>query len=431
MNLAPIIKIYATQKLKESTFNNNSLLSLMTDYLNGNVKFQNDILNSLMTKLTKDLPNINESPIREVNTVLEGEQTKVELWESFKATNDKWVAGTNLTYKTLFEDMLFLDRANRDIGNEVFVDIMYVNSLLSNIPTNHNLMTYVNDLITKSNFIIFTYPAYINFYNIQSPVKNPEPRFEGTAEFANTMFGTHLNVDLRESGPKMVCLYGGKPSEHLANESNVDNFKNDAFNLRRPSQNPVLQDLTNKTDWDKSNKVVGFNVDFGTINQGVFTSIDVSQDNGLATSESIAMLNEMANAGGNRKSSTQNVSLYDLYKSRSYKCKVTMMGNALIQPTMYFNLRNVPMFYGPYFITEVNHSIVAGSFTTDFTGTRQSIYSLPKINNYLQTLKNTVINVLEKQNKIPKTQADSTTATNVTQQNTFIFHVNHFSFEAI
>ena len=75
------------------------------------------------------------------------------------------------------------------------------------------------------------------------------------------------------------------------------------------------------------------------------------------------------------------------------------------------------MFYGPYFITEVNHSIVAGSFTTDFTGTRQSIYSLPKINNYLQTLKNTVINVLEKQNKIPKTQADSTTATNVTQQN--------------
>jgi len=214
----------------------------------------------------------------------------------------------------------------------------------------------------------------------------------------------------------MVCLYGGKPSEHLANESNVDNFKNDAFNLRRPSQNPVLQDLTNKTDWDKSNKVVGFNVDFGTINQGVFTSIDVSQDNGLATSESIRMLNEMANAGGNRKSSTQNVSLYDLYKSRSYKCKVTMMGNALIQPTMYFNLRNVPMFYGPYFITEVNHSVVAGSFTTDFTGTRQSIYSLPKINNYLQTLKTTVINVLEKQNKISKSQADSTTATNVIGQ---------------
>jgi hypothetical protein len=416
IKLAPLIKIYATQKLKESTFNNNSLLSLMTDYLNSNVKFQNDILNSLMTKLTKELPNINESPIREVNSVLEGEQTKVELWESFKATNDKWVAGTNLTYKTLFEDMLFLDRANRDIGNEVFVDIMYVNSLLSDIPTNHNLMNYVNDLIGKSHFIIFTYPAYINFYNIQSPVKNPQPKFEGTSEFANTMFGTHLNVDLRESSPKMVCLYGGMPSSHLANESNVDNFKNDAFDLKRASQNPVLQDLTNKNDWDKSNKVVGFNVDFGTINQGVFTSIDVSQDNGLATSESIRMLNEMANAGGNRKSSTQNVSLYDLYKTRSYKCKVSMMGNALIQPTMYFNLRNVPMFYGPYFITEVNHSIVAGSFTTDFTGTRQSIYSLPKIDNYLQTLKETVINVLEKQNKIPKVQSDSSTATNVVDQ---------------
>jgi hypothetical protein len=75
------------------------------------------------------------------------------------------------------------------------------------------------------------------------------------------------------------------------------------------------------------------------------------------------------------------------------------------------------MFYGPYFITEVNHTVNPGSFVTDFTGTRQSIYSLPKITNYLQTLKETVINVLEKQNKIPKTQADSTTATNVAQQN--------------
>jgi hypothetical protein len=48
-------------------------------------------------------------------------------------------------------------------------------------------------------------------------------------------------------------------------------FRDDAFDLRRASDNPLLENQLNKTDWDKSNKVCGFNVDFSNQNQQIFT----------------------------------------------------------------------------------------------------------------------------------------------------------------
>ena len=76
-----------------------------------------------MIKLQKSLPNVNFTPQTKPETVLESKQSKLELWESFKATNDKWISGTDFKEKTLFEDVLLLDRASRDVGNLVLVDV--------------------------------------------------------------------------------------------------------------------------------------------------------------------------------------------------------------------------------------------------------------------------------------------------------------------
>jgi hypothetical protein len=121
----------------------------------------------------------------------------------------------------------------------------------------------------------------------------------------------------------------------------------------------------------------------------------VAQDPGKPTSESLEMLNQMANLGKNRRSTTQNVSLYNLYKNRSYACSVDMMGCALIQPMMYFNIRNIPMFSGPYMITKVTHTINESGFETKFDGTRQPFYSLPSVENFLQTLNEKLVSQLQ------------------------------------
>ena len=141
-----------------------------------------------------------------------------------------------------------------------------------------------------------------------------------------------------------------------------------------------------KQDWANSNKVVGFNVDMTSQNQQIFKQFSISQTPGKPTSESLEMLNQMSNMSRNTRSSTQSVSLYNLYKNRSYDCSVDMMGCALIQPMMYFNVRNIPMFSGPYMIRSVTHNITESGFETTFDGSRQPFYSLPKIDNFLQTL---------------------------------------------
>jgi hypothetical protein len=135
-----------------------------------------------------------------------------------------------------------------------------------------------------------------------------------------------------------------------------------------------------------SNKCVGFNVDVGIRNQNIFYSLNISMDSGKATSETIQTQLNMVDQASGRNVATQNVSLYNLYKNRSYECRVESMGNMMIQPTMYFNLRNVPMFRGPYMIQSVEHSISAGDFKTFFTGVRMPIYSLPLITKQLVSI---------------------------------------------
>ena len=49
----------------------------------------------------------------------------------------------------------------------------------------------------------------------------------------------------------------------------------------------------------------------------------------------------------------------------------------MIQPTMYFQLKNVPLFAGAYWIVEVSHAIANNSMTTTFKGVRMPKDSLP------------------------------------------------------
>ena len=403
---APIIKIYATQKLNDSTLNYTKFVNLMNEYITSTDNFQNIIINKLMPKLQKQLPDVGSTPDAALETALEGPQTKLEYWEAFKALNDKWIAGNDFKTKTLFEDVLLMDRANRNIGDKVLVDVNKLKKTLTNINPKTSMLVFVQDILVTNNFVVMNIPSYVNFYNVQDAVKNPVPKPEGSLEFANTMFGTFLNVDYRNSSAKMVCFYAGKPSEQLDFKNNANvRFKGDSFDLRRASDNPLIEDQIGKTDWDKSNKVVGFNVDVGPQNQSIFHGFQIDQSAGKATAESLQQTDELVKQSSGKVAGTQNVSLYNLYKNRSYACTVSMMGNAMIQPTMYFNLRHVPMFSGTYMIQEVNHTIGPGTFETIFKGTRQSISNLQKVDSYIQTLKTNLLTSIIEKNKQDKQAA--------------------------
>ena len=294
-----------------------------------------------------------------------------------------------------------MDRANSDIGDTYVVDI---DKVIKRMDTTNNpdmnLMTLVSNILGDNQFMFFPMPAYINFYGIQSAVKNGQPI---DIEIPNSMFGTYLEVDYTKSSPKFLCLYMGNPSEYpKPKENSFIRFDDDSFDLRMPD-NPLRISDPNR-DYSKTNKVVGFSVDFGIQNQNMFKNLDLDMSEMKNTSESFKVFADIGSSVSGDKVAQQSVSMYSIYKSRSYSCGVESMGNAMIQPTMYFVLRHVPLFYGPYWIYEVDHNISENGFNTKFKGTRIPKYSLPNVDNLLINVNQKILQSYKE--KIKKTKTD-------------------------
>jgi hypothetical protein len=403
--LAPIIKMYATQKLKNPSTTVAQFQAQINQYLTNESVLQDNFLNLVLDGVRRGLPDQQQLPEKTIQSAIDGQQSKVENYEVFKALNDKWIAGGDYKTKTLFEDILFLDRASRNIGDTILLDIFEMRSMFSQKSVNETMSvyTFISGLLIKNNFTVMNLPAYINFYNVQDVDGTTIPnRAEGSLEFANSLWGTFLDVDYRKSSSKMVCFYVGKPSQYLDLPKGNFRFRDDGFNMSRASENPLIENQVGKKDWGVSNKCVGFTVDIGVRNQNVFYSFSVSQDNGTATSESIATQINIVDQASGKNVATQNAGLYNLYKQRSYKCSVVCLGNALLQPTMYFNLRHVPMFNGPYMIQQVSHSIQPGQFQTQFEGIRQGVYDLPAIDSFIQSINQNLLTKVEELLKIKK-----------------------------
>ncbi len=387
-----LIKMYGTTSILGNSGNIDVFKNKIDTYLNITDNLSGETFTNFITSLQKKLGGGNTNT-EKIDSVLEGFQSKVELYDMFKAINDKWIAGNDYTKidensdAPLFKDYLFVDRANRNVG-DIFVDITKVNSYLKGANLKSNVFTVVGSIIKDHNFVSFLMPSYINFYGRQTPTgqddtsKNTEPN-----EFANNLFGTFDTVDYQSSKPKMLNIFVDKPSQQTDNKSKLNGYKDDGLDITICAENSVGVDASQKRNFSLENRIVGFAVDFELQNQGVFKKINVSQDLGKATSESLMAEYNLANSSAGIQTSTQSVSLYNIYKTRSYAASVESMGNVMIQPSMYFVLRNIPLFAGSYFITEVNHSIGLDDFTTSFTGTRQAVATLPKVDTLFQTIK--------------------------------------------
>ena len=399
---APLIKIFAARKYTslqsglQPTYTQSNFQTDINNFYTQRNGYLNDVINQLFPTLQRQLPNVTETVEKPILSAVDGQQPKVELYETFKAFNDKWIAGLEITDRTLYQDVLFLDRANQDIGDKVLVDVFKLMDFFSGTTSvDTRVIDFVSQIVYDNQFVMMPLPAYVNFWGVGEVKQGITPNAESSESLANSMFGTFLDVDTRYSESKFVCYYAGKPSEHLdMREAKDYRWRTDAFDISSPASNPIVVNLINKKDWATSNKVVGFNVDFGTRNQTIFSSIQLDQNPAAATTEANQVLANMANAAAGRRTNTQSVSLYNLYKNRSYECRIEAMGNMMIQPTQYFNLRYVPMFRGPYMVQSVEHIIEPGTFKTFFTGIRMPIYSLPLITKQIMSINQNLLNEL-------------------------------------
>jgi hypothetical protein len=335
-----------------------------------------------LTTLTAKLGTLKPKELTQTLTYDRGynENTlKLELYNFFKSFNDKWVAGNSLGQRLLIEEFLFLDKANKYIGNVAYLTLDKLLALESPNNNSQNLYGVISMLIQGTGFDMRAMPAYVNFYGANYQSKG---KVNASKKMANNLFGTFLDVDYEESSPKMVVQYSGPTSKHLEMKDLSDKnlFRNDSFDIGDANNNPLIVTIPgifSNSDMAKSNKVVAFEVSVGDQNQGIFKSVQLDQSSIKNTTESFAVLENLGRSENGAGAQQVDTSLFDIYRSVSYTCDVTCLGNVMIQPTMYFYLKNVPMFRGSYWITEVTHNIKNNNISTSFKGTRIPYASLP------------------------------------------------------
>ena len=378
LNFRPLIHIWAGYVKAGNTKTN----AAFKDYI-----FNNFILPSVTRKsyflaeLLKKFPALQSPKLKQKITLEQGyneEPIKLELYNFFKSFNDKWIAGNSIGQRLLIEEFLFLDKRNVDIGDSAFLSMDKLISLEDIRNDKQSMYGIISMLIAGTGFDMRALPAYVNFYGLSGSSSKIMP----SKKVANNLFGTFLEVDYEESSPKIILQYVGNTSKYPDMKDinkNAFLFKDDSFNLA-DSTHPLL--ITKpiefqNDDFKKSNRVVAFDVNIGDQNQSIFKGVNLSQDSIKNTTESFIVMEQLGRSESGSATSQVDASLYDIYRQASYTCEVTCMGNVMIQPTMFFYLKNIPIFRGSYWITQVSHSIKNNNMETSFTGVRMSRNALP------------------------------------------------------
>lgn len=310
---------------------------------------------------------------------------KLQLYRTCKNINDKWLGDVDNEGKIIFQcgarnsldssiakhyrgdsaspklidSFRFVDRSFRDIGDDFYVNPLPVNDFLINNP-NSTFYDAVTSLLSANNFDFIALPSFINYNDPKelNAMFEPMPNYEQALEEGIC-------------GPSFVCVYVGQSSKHL--DFAGSEYSNDGFDVQcndSGGMKTVLpKDFTNKEN-DHENKVAVFAVNYSQQNQNIFKDIILDQNEFTETAESLQIQDDISSKGSENNRTIAGQNMYNVYAVRSYKAEVEMMGNAMIQPMMYFQLNNIPMFHGAYMITHVRHSIKPNSMSTNFTGVR-------------------------------------------------------------
>lgn len=260
----------------------------------------------------------------------------------------------------LIDSFRFVTRSFKDIGDELFVDPTPIGGKTTESP-NISAYAVISQLLNDNKFEFIALPSYINY------------RDDKTLESVFTPYQYSDNIT--SCGPTFVCVYTGQKSNSLDIKSGK--YPNDGFDMRCGSKT-IPADFTEPLN-DYEEPISVFEVNYSQQNQNIFKDITLDQSEFTETEESLKIIQDISMKGAENSPSTGGQNMYNIYAVRSYSAEIEMLGNAMIQPMMYFQLNNIPMFHGAYMIIRTKHNITPNHMTTRFTGTRIRAVETPII----------------------------------------------------
>lgn len=322
-------------------------------------------------------------------TSLNNKLTCNNLFSGFNKANDEGY--------DLYQIFNIIDRGNNDIGSKVLCDLDF---LYENIYCNFNaesgnelgnlteaaVYMLFSELATRSGFLFQQIPNYLN---LNSRVTTND---DDLNTITDEMFGTHLDTELfgksllnkknKSFGgitglPGFIFQLGAGPTDlnedEYSIEKNVNNYNNSfQLDVGFDENKEIVCKTKNAPDDILKSNVTCFTVDFGGQKQQMFFNINLDTSQFFNTEEGIKT---WVNLISKNQQTAVTTNIFPILETRSYTCTISSLGNATIQPLTYFYLRNVPLFNGTYWITNVTHDISPNTMITTFQGVRQPIAS--------------------------------------------------------
>jgi predicted chitinase len=202
---------------------------------------------------------------------------------------------------------------------------------LYNAKANTTVLNVLQQLCSKNNFMFFPIAGNSGFLNIDN------------------LFQPSFKIDSARISNSFQILFHPTPESRTLvgdNEPISNKFKEE------------LEDFS----------VNAFPVSFGDPTNKIIKNVVVGTDDNKVTAESIVNLQRIVDNENKNRTVTTDCSLLSVFEGRSYKAKLTTLGNAQISPMQFFYLRNHAIFTGLYQIMKVDHSITPNNMTTDFEG---------------------------------------------------------------
>lgn len=318
-------------------------------------------------------------------TYIDNREINIQTYRYLKNLYDKWVSGyeydsPNSEYKWIdtkemvniagyntydFINFKFIDRSYNNVGHKYHLDMRNMVDNLIGLNEQKTLYSTIAQMLSSNDFTFIPMPNYQSWNKPGDFLRVFEPIPYNESNINSGDMNVHI--------PMFICMYTGELAKRLDSNLINNDFKDDSLNLN-PSDD-IQSDFYDEKDTSKYlNKVPVFAVSYGKQNQQYFKKISLNQNNPATTEVSVKAIERLVE-NSDKASSIEVVTqdLYNLYSNYSYLCEIEMLGTPQIQPMMYFQLTNIPMWSGAYLIYKVRHSITPGMMTTNITGMKMSI----------------------------------------------------------
>lgn len=354
--------------------------------------------NALVSKLKESASQYSPNEVKkqfeqEIFNTTNEDTIKLLLYRNCKNIHDKWLAGVDEVGDIMYQcggssgrssvdaklgleygnkspkfidTFRFVSRSLKDIGDDLYINPIPINDYLID-GVNSGAYDAISSLLAANNFDFVALPNFINY------------RDNAEVEAIFKPYGNYGETIAKGScGPAFVCVYVGETSKHL--DFKNSDYSDDGMDLRcingGADMSRIPEDFTqNLNDFEDGLGV--FTVKYSQQNQNVFKDIDLDQNEFTETNESLQIQEDISQKGAETNRTIAGQNIFNVYSVRSYTATVEMMGNAMIQPMMYFQLDNIPMFHGGYMITRVKHKLSPNTMGTTFSGVRVKFSETP------------------------------------------------------